>query len=366
MTAKFLLPAKGEVIDADTTRYAEDAIYVERTDDGWRVHACFVDVASAIPIGSPEDKSAFWKAETWYMDGTAEWMISPVSMRQLAFARYASSPCLYFVVTLDENLDPIYLDGGIRVLESPQMYPFSKIERILRNPSHEAFQRWNLLYQFASRLNDKRVATGSIAAQAMKSDFVKGLASVKATRRNNSFKASMIVGEAITLVNTVLSAQLAEQGAHLIWRNQRINRKAVKYNAKLGLIDTGIVTPSGVQMGRLRRKARKTLRPPHYSTVCEGHSGLVVSAYARWSSPLRRYADLVNHRMLRAYLLGKTPPYSLAELTQIADHLAAKEDIYRQEVARREYALDDDSGMSRRALFGRAFSYDSPNFGTPE
>ncbi|MEX2487633.1 MAG: RNB domain-containing ribonuclease [Nitriliruptoraceae bacterium] len=54
------------------------------------------------------------------------------------------------------------------------------------------------------------------------------------------------------------------------------------------------------------------------------HRGLAADAYTHFTSPIRRYADLVVHRQLRAMLAGTTPPYDIAELAPLAGWLDAR------------------------------------------
>lgn len=51
------------------------------------------------------------------------------------------------------------------------------------------------------------------------------------------------------------------------------------------------------------------------------HRGLGASAYTHFTSPIRRYADLVVHRQIRAALAGQTPPYTVADLSAMANWL---------------------------------------------
>ncbi len=61
-----------------------------------------------------------------------------------------------------------------------------------------------------------------------------------------------------------------------------------------------------------------------YSTAPLRHEGLNFKPYTHFTSPLRRFPDLVNHQLLHAMLGGSPLPYELAELEQIAGELAKK------------------------------------------
>jgi len=79
------------------------------------------------------------------------------------------------------------------------------------------------------------------------------------------------------------------------------------------------VTPSTLQ-SHLLRSMKKAI----YSEAHEIHYGLASPAYTHFTSPIRRYPDLVVHRILRAALRGEAPPKT-AELAKIADHSSYRE-----------------------------------------
>jgi ribonuclease R len=65
-----------------------------------------------------------------------------------------------------------------------------------------------------------------------------------------------------------------------------------------------------------------------YSPDTKGHFGLALDAYAHFTSPIRRYPDLLVHRAIRHCLAGQTPEtfhYNFADMVQLGEHCSANE-----------------------------------------
>lgn len=92
-----------------------------------------------------------------------------------------------------------------------------------------------------------------------------------------------------------------------------------------------------------------------YKPECEGHYGLASAAYAHFTSPIRRYPDLVVHRMLRAQLTRRPQRFEqeVAALPWIAEHSSDMERV-AEKAARKSQELKLAEYMSR--FIGQAFT----------
>ena len=92
-----------------------------------------------------------------------------------------------------------------------------------------------------------------------------------------------------------------------------------------------------------------------------GHYGLNLSAYTWFTSPLRRYADLVNQRMLEAHLEGRPAPYDAGSLAPIAEAINERQDElldkrsagFRASVERQAEAMIDSGAIATDLDFRR-------------
>jgi exoribonuclease R len=88
--------------------------------------------------------------------------------------------------------------------------------------------------------------------------------------------------------------------------------------------------PSKNQLRWARKKMNAWLRNAVYSPRCDQHFGLNIPAYTHFTSPLRRYADLVNHRIVASFLEEKPPPYTYEELLKISEHISSEELLFKK------------------------------------
>ncbi|MCP4455616.1 MAG: RNB domain-containing ribonuclease, partial [Planctomycetes bacterium] len=115
-----------------------------------------------------------------------------------------------------------------------------------------------------------------------------------------------------------LSQTLRLLGVNLSRQPKRVHLQAMIDRLR----DSTLAVPVNVLVLRSLAKAI-------YSPASEGHYALAASRYCHFTSPIRRYADLVVHRVLDAYLKGQVPEarrlYSFAELTDLGVHLSGTE-----------------------------------------
>jgi hypothetical protein len=71
----------------------------------------------------------------------------------------------------------------------------------------------------------------------------------------------------------------------------------------------------------LRSIFSKHLSAATYSPSPDQHFGLGLPAYLHFTSPIRRYADLINHRIAKAIIVGEKPPYSNEEMQQLCQYM---------------------------------------------
>ncbi|ACB54407.1 putative exoribonuclease II [Crocosphaera subtropica ATCC 51142] len=121
------------------------------------------------------------------------------------------------------------------------------------------------------------------------------------------------------LANTAVASLAEKHRLPILYRNHTASAIAPKSKE---LIET--LTTLGLPE-LVRQKLQSWLNPATYSPAVIGHFALALPAYTHFTSPIRRVADYVNHRILKAvFIEGKESPYTLEELQAIANHINSK------------------------------------------
>ena len=75
-------------------------------------------------------------------------------------------------------------------------------------------------------------------------------------------------------------------------------------------------------MDLIRQKLQNWLNKAEYNPTLVGHFALNLTAYCHFTSPIRRLADLLNHRIIKALLHQQPHPYRKVELEQLCSYIA--------------------------------------------
>lgn len=235
----------------------------------------------------------------------------------------------------------------------------------------------------AQRMRARRRAEGSLDFETFQPRAVFDGDRVVDIRQQEQNRARQLIEEFMIATNTCTARFLARHGGGALRRVvrsperwTRIVEVARKYGASLP------DEPDSRSLERFlaHQRKRDPLRFPDLSLVIVklmgsgeyvvehprgepiGHFGLAVRDYTHSTAPNRRYPDLITLRMVKALLMGASPPYGAAELALLAEHCTRQEDAAQKverSVRKSEAALflQDRLGQSFDAVItGRSES----------
>ena len=346
-------------VDPETAKDFDDALSFRREPEGIRAWVHIADVSWFVGAGTPLDRGAARRAFSTYVPGT----VAPMLPHELADDLCSLRPHqdrLCVTVELPPHGEPQFYRSVIR---SDARLTYGQAER--REAPPAVVEALALNDELAAELRAQRFARGALQVQTPEVAFrFDGDGGVADAWLEGEPHAHMLVEELMVLANERVGAFLASRRREALYRvHERPDPQAVEHLlAKLA--DLGVPTPPAperlspqeaatlagaistsvteytAQSGRGREAfpalVLRALKQARYDPRNLGHSGLASVAYCHFTSPIRRYPDLVVHRaLLRELGLSDDPPPE--DLQHLAEHTSERE----REAAQVEYLADE-------------------------
>ncbi|GAB2899977.1 VacB/RNase II family 3'-5' exoribonuclease [Microbulbifer echini] len=318
-------------IDAESTRDMDDALSVTARDDGWTLHIAIADPSSVIAEGSALDKEAFERAHSQYLPGETLPML-PRRLCEDLFSLVPGELRPSLVVHVDIETDGKLGESRYEfaAIRSQHKLSYIQVSQFIEGdesavPEEQKQSLRNLAAVFEARSTYR--ASHSLAMEdrpdyEIHLDDKRKIARIEKQERNI---AQRMVEEAMLATNISIGSKLAElqQGCfsvHLGFREERMGevrsllKEMLPEHAEKDLSELQhylalvkhLEQHEDSQMQNLLAVLKRMLRPGQLNNQAGAHLGLGLEAYATVTSPIRKYNDLHNHRVLRAALESDT------------------------------------------------------------
>jgi ribonuclease R len=346
-------------IDPETAKDYDDALSFRREPDGIRAWVHIADVSWFVGAGTPLDEGAARRAFSTYVPGT----VAPMLPHELADDLCSLRPNqdrLCVTVEIPPHGEPLFYRSTIR---SDARLTYGEAERLEGSP--EVLGALALNDEMAQRLRKARFARGALQVETPEVMFkFDGHGGVAEAWLESEPHSHVLVEELMILANEQVGAFLASRNRDALYRvHERPEPMAIE-QLLAKLADLKVPTPpapkrmspqqAAVLAGAISERVAdyidhsgrgrwafpslvlRALKQARYDPRNLGHSGLASTAYCHFTSPIRRYPDLVVHRaLLRELGLSDDPRPS--GLEYLAEHTSERE----REAGKIEYLADD-------------------------
>ena len=352
-------------IDPDTAKDFDDALTIR--EDRAFVH--IADVSWFVQAGSPLDRGAAERAFSVYVPGLVSPMLPPELSEELCSLRPDTDRlCVTVEVPLENGLpagEPSFYRSVIR---SRARLTYGQAQAILRGTERADGELTEALHRaerLAQALRDRRFARGALRVESPEVVFAfDGKGGVERAWRESEPHAHMLVEELMILANELVAELLAGRRREALYRvHEQPEPQAVSLMLAR-LADLRVPTPPAPErmapatrpavagaasesvteyVGKAERGrdafpplVLQALKQARYDPHNLGHMGLASTAYCHFTSPIRRYPDLVVHRALLRELGVSDEPLP-EDLLEHAEHASVRE----RHASKLEYRADE-------------------------
>ncbi len=326
---------EGVTIDAEHSKDLDDAIHIERRGSEWLIQVSIADVGVGVPIGSKEDMRAMRRVFTRYY-GTSNKPMLPriLSEDQYSLWEGKERPVLVISIRLSDQLEVLNTEIKQRRLTSQKKLSYEGVDTILKEGDQPFYALLNQCKAIALALLESRRKRGALAIYDLNYGW-------RTTEEGELVKllpeqqhvANIIVQEFMILANGAVAEYAAQKNIPILFRNHTAQAVAPERDRLMQDIQNAIADPVRFSLETVRKKMYVVLNRATYGPYLEGHYGLNLPFYTHFTSPIRRLADLVNHRILAAVICNDEPPYSMKELEAIGNHITTVEHEVKTERA---------------------------------
>lgn len=327
-------------IDPATAKDFDDAISLEpQSAPGWRVGVHIADVAHYVPPGSAIDKEAFDRATSIYPVDRVIPMLPEALSNDLCSLRPDEdrlTVSVFFTVSSAGEVDGVEIVES--VIRSARRFNYQEIQGLFDEtdglptsphprPSIPTGLKADVLElrQAARALLRARMARGALDLDLpeVEIDFdEEGL--VAGVHRKDRLESHRLIEDLMIAANEAVARELTRRGLPLLYRvheeptPDRLTTLApalARFGialARRGTMSQRELQAAIAQAQRhpareiLQRWVLRSLARAHYQPANVGHFGLASDCYVHFTSPIRRYPDLLVHRAVKAALQGTT------------------------------------------------------------
>ncbi|MGL4713933.1 MAG: ribonuclease R [Shewanella sp.] len=328
-------------IDGEDARDFDDAVYAEKkAGGGWRLWVAIADVSYYVRTDSALDTEARARGNSVYFPS----QVIPMLPEKISNGLCSLNPqvdrlCMVAEMTISAKGKLSGYKFYPAIMYSHARFTYTQVAAMLEGgaiaPEHEAlFPHLQCLQSLYLALDEQRAERGAIAFETMETQFVfneqRKIEKIVPRGRNQAHK---IIEECMILANVSAAKFVKKHKGEVLYRVHEAPSEQKLANFKEFLAERGLTmpgglepTPSDYQNVMLQIADRpdaeliqvmllRSMRQAIYTPDNEGHFGLALEEYAHFTSPIRRYPDLVLHRVIR-YLLAKERAEATEKWTQ--------------------------------------------------
>ncbi len=342
-------------IDGEDARDFDDAVYCKRTPKGWKLLVAIADVSHYVQVNSELDKEAKNRSTSVYFPE----QVIPMLPEILSNGLCSLNPdvdrlCMVCEILIDEQGKVMRSKFFDAVMRSHARLTYTEVasmlvdgDKVLAEKYQPLMPHLRELYALYKVMRVSREQRGAMDFDTQETRIIFGIdrkiEKIVPVVRNDAHK---LIEEFMITANGAAARFLNAKKIPKLLRvhegpsaDKLLNLKT--FLGELGLKFGGGVNPTPLDYMHLVESVKnrpdahliqtvllRSMSQAVYSPELKGHFGLALDAYAHFTSPIRRYPDLLVHRAIRHCLQGKkaeTFVYGVPDMILLGEHCSANE-----------------------------------------
>lgn len=318
-------------IDGADARDFDDAISVERTEGGYRLWVHIADVTHYVRPESPLDREARRRGNSTYLPGTVAPMLPAQLSEDVCSLRPGEEKA---TVTVEMEVAPsgeVKSSRAYRSLTiSDARLTYDGVDAFLRDKGEVPYPELvRTAYELSRKLKTGAAVRGKLELGGREPEYEVDERGVPVSARvRRSTPARALIEELMVLANEAVARMLRGNPGGVYRVHERPESESMEILAER-LAAVGVqAEPTPENLGTISQKAKsdavnylilRSIPRAFYSPASLGHYGLALKDYTHFTSPIRRYSDVLVHRAL----LGTDEPPD--DMTAVAGHVSERE-----------------------------------------
>jgi ribonuclease R len=327
-------------IDPETARDFDDAVSLEKISNGWKLSVHIADVAHFVRKNSVIDKEALHRGNSIYLvDRVVMMLPTELTTRICSLNPHVDRLAHTVEIFLDEKGEMTGAESFRSIIHSDARLTYEQAHAVFEGkPDHgvppQVVAVLSDLLPLTRMIRARRMAAGSLEINTPQIKCLLGPdGQVASIKKGEAKEAYHLIEECMLLANVAVARKLKEAewpAIHRIheepdedqWAQMGMELQALGINAlpknrnDINAVMDKIAGTPLEYTGSLA--VLRNLKRAGYSAEASGHFGLAFEDYVHFTSPIRRYPDLVIHRLLGALEEKKKKPYRENDIEAIA------------------------------------------------
>ena len=342
-------------IDPADAKDFDDALSIRSAGEGlWEIGVHIADVSHYVTEGSIIDKEAFKRATSIYLVDRTIPMLPEHLCNFLCSLRPNEEKLTYSVIfTMNDKAEVKKFEITRAVIKSDRRFSYEEVQEIIEKGEGEYFEEISTLNRLAQKMREKRFAAGAIDFQQAQVHFrLDESGKPLSVYFSESNESHQLIEEFMLLANRTVAEKIGKKTPNstpktFVYRihdepNPEKLSMLSKFVTKLGYkmrSGSGRTTSANAlnsllkevhgskEQNVIEQISLRTMQKARYSTGNIGHYGLAFRYYTHFTSPIRRYPDLLVHRLLDRYLTLGARSVSQPKYEDLCEHCSAQEQV---------------------------------------